>query len=325
MERSAERSFCCGAGGARMWMEENLGERINSNRTKEAVATGADQIAVGCPFCRVMLSDGLTAEQASGAAREDVEVLDVAQMLLASVKGESATKVSSSTATAPVETRAEPFETPRPSAPQEPPEPGDETRTADTVTETADVGPAAKASGGSSLFDVEEPEAATSVETTSTGGSLFDTEEPAAPAAGGSLFDVADQTPPSATEGRPDADQVSDGGSLFDIAGTSPESESSTTAPEASPEVEEKTPAGGSLFDVEPEDAEPAEPAERADPAPSTYSGSLFDVEEETSEDSPAEPEASAETNAPEEKIEDQKPEPKKDVDLDEGGSLFDI
>ncbi len=91
MERSQERSFCCGAGGARMWMEENLGERINVNRTKEAVATGADQIAVGCPFCRVMLSDGLASEQADGHAREEVEVLDVAQMLLASVKGESAT------------------------------------------------------------------------------------------------------------------------------------------------------------------------------------------------------------------------------------------
>ena len=63
MERSAERSFCCGAGGARMWMEENIGERINVNRTVEAVGTGADQIAVGCPFCRVMLSDGLTAQQ----------------------------------------------------------------------------------------------------------------------------------------------------------------------------------------------------------------------------------------------------------------------
>ncbi|MGZ4476745.1 MAG: (Fe-S)-binding protein, partial [Nocardioides sp.] len=58
MERNSERSFCCGAGGARMWMEENLGERINVNRTVEAVGTGADQIAVGCPFCRVMLSDG---------------------------------------------------------------------------------------------------------------------------------------------------------------------------------------------------------------------------------------------------------------------------
>ena len=99
MERNSEKSFCCGAGGARMWMEENIGERINLNRTKEAVGTGADQIAVGCPFCRVMLSDGLTAEQAKGNAREEVEILDVAQMLLASVKGESATKAGSSAAT----------------------------------------------------------------------------------------------------------------------------------------------------------------------------------------------------------------------------------
>jgi Fe-S oxidoreductase len=86
MPRHAERSFCCGAGGARMWMEEKIGERINLNRTTEAVATGADQIAVGCPFCRVMLSDGLTAQQHAGEARQEVEVLDVAQLLLASVK-----------------------------------------------------------------------------------------------------------------------------------------------------------------------------------------------------------------------------------------------
>ena len=67
-------------------MEENIGSRINMNRTTEAVETGADQIAVGCPFCRVMLSDGLTAQQADGSAREEVEVLDVAEMLLASVR-----------------------------------------------------------------------------------------------------------------------------------------------------------------------------------------------------------------------------------------------
>ncbi len=86
MPRNSERSFCCGAGGARMWMEETIGERINLNRTTEAVATGADQIAVGCPFCRVMMSDGLTTLQAGGAAGEGVEVLDVAQLLLASVR-----------------------------------------------------------------------------------------------------------------------------------------------------------------------------------------------------------------------------------------------
>ncbi len=86
MPRNAERSFCCGAGGARMWMEETIGERINVNRTTEAVATGADQIAVACPFCNVMLSDGLTEQQSKGEAREEVEVLDVAQMLLAAVR-----------------------------------------------------------------------------------------------------------------------------------------------------------------------------------------------------------------------------------------------
>jgi Fe-S oxidoreductase len=86
MPRNSERSFCCGAGGARMWMEENIGTRINTNRTAEAVQTGADQIAVGCPYCKVMLSDGLTTQQAEGTAREEVEVVDVAEMLLASVR-----------------------------------------------------------------------------------------------------------------------------------------------------------------------------------------------------------------------------------------------
>jgi Fe-S oxidoreductase len=86
MPRNQTKSFCCGAGGARMWMEENIGTRINVNRTTEAVETGADQIATGCPFCRIMLSDGLTEKQSDGSARESVEVQDVAQLLLAGVK-----------------------------------------------------------------------------------------------------------------------------------------------------------------------------------------------------------------------------------------------
>jgi Fe-S oxidoreductase len=86
MPRSREKSFCCGAGGARMWMEEKLGTRINGNRTEEALATGADRIAIGCPFCKVMLSDGLNAAKQDGNAREEVEVVDVAQMLLAAVR-----------------------------------------------------------------------------------------------------------------------------------------------------------------------------------------------------------------------------------------------
>ncbi len=84
MPRNSERSFCCGAGGARMWMEERLGTRINGNRTEEALETGATTVAVGCPFCRVMLSDGLAAAQHDGRG-EAVVVADVAQLLLAAV------------------------------------------------------------------------------------------------------------------------------------------------------------------------------------------------------------------------------------------------
>ncbi|MGZ5409830.1 MAG: (Fe-S)-binding protein [Aeromicrobium sp.] len=101
MPRNSEKSFCCGAGGARMWMEETIGSRINVNRTEEAIATGADQIAVGCPFCRVMLDDGLTLKQSEGKAREEVEVLDVAQMLLASIKRAPEPKAAKEAATGP--------------------------------------------------------------------------------------------------------------------------------------------------------------------------------------------------------------------------------
>ena len=63
-----------------MWQEEKLGSRINMNRVDEAIATGAQEIAVGCPFCRVMIGDGVSGRAA------DVEVLDVAQALLRTVK-----------------------------------------------------------------------------------------------------------------------------------------------------------------------------------------------------------------------------------------------
>jgi Fe-S oxidoreductase len=86
MPRSGNKSFCCGAGGAQMWMEEKLGTRVNNNRTAEALATGASRIAVGCPFCNVMLADGLTETQSETSAHEEVEVVDVAQMLLAAVR-----------------------------------------------------------------------------------------------------------------------------------------------------------------------------------------------------------------------------------------------
>jgi Fe-S oxidoreductase len=95
MPRNSARSMCCGAGGARMWMEEKIGKRINLERTDEALsvlpATGGGQIATGCPFCKVMLTDGLTARQNDPSTADqaaDVEVIDDAQMLLAGVKGE---------------------------------------------------------------------------------------------------------------------------------------------------------------------------------------------------------------------------------------------
>ncbi|OFE16116.1 Fe-S oxidoreductase [Humibacillus sp. DSM 29435] len=86
MQRSKETSFCCGAGGARMWMEEKLGTRINANRIDEAIATGANRVAIGCPFCKVMLSDGLNAKKDEDSSLADLEVVDIAQMLLAAVR-----------------------------------------------------------------------------------------------------------------------------------------------------------------------------------------------------------------------------------------------
>lgn len=89
MPRNSARALCCGAGGARMWMEEKIGKRINLERTDEALATGAEKIVTGCPFCRVMLTDGLTARQGQEQpVGENVEVIDVAMMLLAGVKGQ---------------------------------------------------------------------------------------------------------------------------------------------------------------------------------------------------------------------------------------------
>jgi Fe-S oxidoreductase len=85
MERFAERSFCCGAGGARMWMEERIGKRINVERVEEAIGTGAKTIAAACPFCLTMLNDGVTQKKSDGEA-EGVEVVDVATVLLRAVK-----------------------------------------------------------------------------------------------------------------------------------------------------------------------------------------------------------------------------------------------
>ena len=86
MPRCKQRGFCCGAGGARMWMEERIGKRINTERVEEALSLDPDVVSTACPFCLVMLSDSVTAKKQAGDAREEVEVVDVAQLLARSVR-----------------------------------------------------------------------------------------------------------------------------------------------------------------------------------------------------------------------------------------------
>ena len=76
LERNRENSFCCGAGGGRMWMEEHLGSRINHNRVQEALTQEPDTICVSCPYCMTMFEDGLKDEKA-----EQVRVRDVAEIV----------------------------------------------------------------------------------------------------------------------------------------------------------------------------------------------------------------------------------------------------
>ncbi|MEU4453837.1 heterodisulfide reductase-related iron-sulfur binding cluster [Nocardioides sp. NPDC023903] len=311
MPRNSERSFCCGAGGARMWMEEKIGSRINENRTDEAVATGADQIAVGCPFCRVMLSDGLTKAQANGAAREEVEVLDVAQMLLASVKGEQATKL----------------------APGEGAKVGAAAKAAPAVEEAAPAAGAATAAAGSSLFD-SPAETTEAPKAPADASSLFDTPAPAEPASGGtsggsSLFD----TPAPAAE----PEKPASGGSLFDDSGSlfdTPAEAPAEEKPAEEPAADLGT--GGSLFDVPAQEAEPA-PAPEAKAAPAAPApaeepavdlgggGSLFDIPAAPAEEAAPAPEAkaapAAEPAAPAAPPAAEEPS----IDLSAGGSLFDI
>lgn len=77
MAHTQEKSFCCGAGGGRMWLEENEGERINVMRTDEALATGADLVSTACPFCLTMLNDGIATRE----VEEKVKALDIAEIL----------------------------------------------------------------------------------------------------------------------------------------------------------------------------------------------------------------------------------------------------
>jgi Fe-S oxidoreductase len=78
MPRHGKKTFCCGAGGGRMWFEELPEQRVSNLRAKEALATGARTLATACPFCLNMMSDGMAGTQGG----ENVKVLDIAELLL---------------------------------------------------------------------------------------------------------------------------------------------------------------------------------------------------------------------------------------------------
>ena len=97
IERHGKQSFCCGAGGAQMWMEEDADQRVNVIRAKEIAETGADTVAVGCPFCSTMVSDGLS------AIESDMEVKDIAEIVWEQIKANDAAIEAKKTATAEAE------------------------------------------------------------------------------------------------------------------------------------------------------------------------------------------------------------------------------
>lgn len=81
--RSKDKGFCCGAGGAQMFMEETVGKRVNIERTEELLATGAKTIALNCPFCLTMITDGVKAKEMA----DEVKVKDIAELILESIQG----------------------------------------------------------------------------------------------------------------------------------------------------------------------------------------------------------------------------------------------
>jgi Fe-S oxidoreductase len=101
MERNGRQSFCCGAGGGRMWMEETRGSRINAERTRQALETGASSVATACPFCLVMMRDGLAEAQVGDTERERVQVIDIAELLAATLSPATDNALYSSASQAP--------------------------------------------------------------------------------------------------------------------------------------------------------------------------------------------------------------------------------
>ncbi|HEY5245188.1 MAG TPA: (Fe-S)-binding protein [Acidimicrobiales bacterium] len=102
MKRCREKGFCCGAGGARMWLEETIGTRVNMDRTAEAIGTGADVVSTACPYCMIMLDDAVRAN----AKEDDVRVLDLSQLVEESMLAGATVSASAPEASTQEETRS---------------------------------------------------------------------------------------------------------------------------------------------------------------------------------------------------------------------------
>ena len=85
MEKSRKNGFCCGAGGGRIFLEETIGKRVNVERTEQALATGATTVAVGCPFCMTMMTDGTKAKN----VEDSVKVKDLAELVAERLRPEA--------------------------------------------------------------------------------------------------------------------------------------------------------------------------------------------------------------------------------------------
>ena len=91
MEKSREKSFCCGGGGGMSFVDEPANQRVNQERARQVLETGADVVAVGCPFCMTMLEDGVNAVRSSDPSTRPTKVLDVAELLWDSVRDKPTT------------------------------------------------------------------------------------------------------------------------------------------------------------------------------------------------------------------------------------------
>jgi Fe-S oxidoreductase len=99
--RNGTKGMCCGAGGARMFMEENTGKKVNTERSQELIATGASRIATACPFCYIMIDDG-TKEN----GRDDIVVQDISMHLLDAIEKGTGLSAAMATSATPTESEA---------------------------------------------------------------------------------------------------------------------------------------------------------------------------------------------------------------------------